>query len=61
MLTNTEAADWRRCEGTVSAVGSGAGPRIAGRLLCGPRPGLHPGDQAPANQESISMCMINRR
>jgi hypothetical protein len=32
-----------------------AGSLVAGRLLCRPRPGLHPGDQAPANQESISI------
>ena len=54
MLTNREAADWRRCEGTVSGVDAEPVPG-RGAAPARPRPGPHPGNQAPANQESISI------
>ena len=50
MLTNREAADWRRCEGTVSAVDSGAGPQIAG--LAPVRAEARPSSRRPGPGES---------
>jgi hypothetical protein len=40
---------------TPEEIAPGAGAQVLGRLPCRPRPGPHPGDQAPADQESISI------
>src|SRR5208282_4086517 len=37
-----------------------SGTEIARSLRCRLGPGLHPSGQTPANQENISICMVNR-